>query len=102
MQVIFGKDNAALLREKYTLLELETFEVEGKPLETYCVIPAEVLAFSDLESFEQHVKRHEVFIDAVKSKNYKLCADLYEHLIGTFGGEMDSFYDEIKSRFTPT
>ena len=102
MQVIFGKENAELLREKYTLLELETFEVEGKPLETYCLIPAEKIAFSDITLLEHHTKLHNVFVDAVKAKNYKLCEDLYEHLIGKFDGELDSFYEEIKKRFNAT
>lgn len=102
MQVIFGKENAEQLREKYTVLELETFDVEGKQLETYCVIPAEKIAFSDITQLDQHIKLHCVFVDAVKTKNHKLCEDLYEHLIGKFGGELDSFYEEIKKRFNAT
>lgn len=98
MQVIFGKENADKLRDKYTVLELETFDVEGKQLQTYCVIPAEKIAFSDINMLEHYTKMHDVFVDAVKAKNYKLCEDLYEHLIGKFGGELDSFYDEIKKR----
>lgn len=98
MQVIFDREVADQLRSRYTVLELETFEVEGKQLETFCVIPAEKIALSEVASLEQNTKLHEDFVKAAKEKNYELCGQLYMHLIGKFGGELDSFYDEVVSR----
>jgi hypothetical protein len=43
MEIIFSREVAEGLRERYTVLELETFDVEGKTLETFCVVPAEKL-----------------------------------------------------------
>ena len=39
MQLIFGRDNAEQLKERYTVLELETVEKDGTSLEVFCLIP---------------------------------------------------------------
>lgn len=98
MQIIFGKQNAEKLRSKYTVLELETFDVEGTPLETYCVVSSESIPMHELSMVEKNTQIHDEFVDAIKQKNYKLCGELYVHLIGKFGGELDSFYEEIIKR----
>jgi hypothetical protein len=41
MQLIFGRDNAEKLREKYTVLDLETVEKDGTSLEVFCLIPGD-------------------------------------------------------------
>ena len=38
MQLIFGKDNAEKLRERYVVLDLETVEKDGVSIEVYCLI----------------------------------------------------------------
>ena len=98
MQIIFGKEIAEQLRERYTVLELETFDVEGQLLEAFCVVPAEAIALSDVTNLEHNIKLHQEFAQALKDKNYKLCQDLYSHVIGKFSGELDSYYDEIIKR----
>lgn len=98
MQVIFGKQNADMLKDKYTILELETFDANGTPVETYCLVPSEKIAFSDMSSLEGNIKTHEQFVEAIKRNDYKTCSELYIQLIGKFGGELDSFYDEIVKR----
>jgi len=98
MQVIFSRQAAEQLREKYTVLELETFDVQDTVLETFCVIPADKMNLSDLPHLESHIRLHEDFIVQLKDKNYKFCADAIEHLKGKFGGELDSFYDIILER----
>lgn len=98
MEIIFGKKNAEMLREKYTILELETFDVNGTPLETYCVIPLEKLSMSDLPELPQWIKLHEDFINGYKKKEYAYCLQCIDYLTGQFGGEMNSFYAEIKHR----
>lgn len=98
MQLIFGKDAANQLRDRYTVLELETFDVDGKLLEVFCVVPAEKIALTEITTIEHITKLHNDFVEALKRKEYKLCKDLYIHLIGRFAGELDSFYDEIIKR----
>jgi hypothetical protein len=98
MDIIFSREAANNLRERYTVLELETFEVEGQTLETFCVIPAESI-FTEMQDLSSNIKLHEQLIQAIKDKDTKLCVDLSEVLKGRFGGELDSFYDIIRERF---
>jgi hypothetical protein len=98
MDIIFSKEAADNLRERYTVLELETFEVEGQALETFCVVPAERI-FMEMQDLPTNVELHEQLVQAIKDKDAKLCTDLTEVLKGRFGGELDSFYDIIHERF---
>jgi hypothetical protein len=98
MQLIFGHETAAQLREQHTVLELETVTKDGVTLEVYCVVPADRINLFELSQLEHNVKLHQAFVDAYKEQNYKLCQDLSAHIIGKFGGEVDTFYQEILGR----
>lgn len=99
MQIIFGHENALKLQERYIVLELESLEVHnGQFLDAYCVVPAEKVAFTEVSQIEHSKKLHNDFVSALKRKDYKLCRDLYVHMIGRFGGELDTFYEEILKR----
>lgn len=98
MQIIFGRENADMLREKYTVLDLETIDVEGTPLDIYCVIPADKIPLTDMPQLESWVKLHNDFLNGFQSKQYKYCRDAVSYLKGKFGGEVDTFYDEILRR----
>lgn len=98
MQVIFSRPAAEQLKERYTVLELETFLVEGTVLETFCVVPAEKMNLGDLPNLDSHIKMHGELIEQLKVKNYQFCADAIEHLMGKFGGELDSFYEIVLER----
>lgn len=97
MQIIWDKEVVEQLRNSHTLLELETFEVKGEPVTTYCVVPAEKL-LADLPQLPVYTDLHEGFVKALNENNLKLCEDIYEHLKGHFGGELDSFYEVIIER----
>lgn len=98
MQLIFNRKSAEELGDKYTILELETFDVEGQLLEVFCVIPADKINLTELPQLEHNIKLHNHFVQALKDKDYKVCIDLQEHLMGKFGGEVDTFYEEIIKR----
>ncbi len=98
MQLIFDKEHAAQLREKYTVLDLETITKDGVTLDVFCVIPADKINLGELTQLEHNTKLHNHFVQAFKDGNYNVCKDLHEHLMGKFGGEVDTFYDEIIGR----
>lgn len=98
MQIIFGRENAEALREKYTILDLETVEREGHLIEVFCLIPADKLTLSELPQLENWVKLHNDFLHGYQTKQYDYCRQCIEHLMGKFGGEVDTFYDEILRR----
>lgn len=99
MQIVFGNEVADQLKDRYTILELETFDVEGQQVAAYCVVPAEKINLGEMPMLENNIKLHNEFLSALRSNDQKLCTDLSEHLFGKFGGELDSFYQEILNRF---
>jgi hypothetical protein len=99
MQIVWDKQAVEGLKKKHTVLELESFPVNGEMLSAWCVIPVEKIGIDGLSKLATYVELHEAFVKAYKEKNEKLCEDLAEHLMGKFGGELDTFYEEILSRF---
>jgi hypothetical protein len=97
MQIVWDPTVIEQLRKSHTVLELESFQVDDKLIPTYCVVPAEKL-ISEIAQLDKYVELHNGFVTALKEQNYNLCLDISEHLVGKFGGELDSFYEEIISR----
>jgi len=98
MNIIFGRDNAEKLREKYTVLDLEKLIVEDKELEVFCLIPGDKITIQDLPQLESWTKLHDDFLQAYKDEKYAFCIECIENLKGKFGGEVDTFYDEMRKR----
>jgi hypothetical protein len=101
MDIIFSRQVAEELAEKYVVLELEPHVVEDKILETFCVVPTEKISLIEITMLDHWKKLHQEFVQANKDKNAKLCIDLAEHLKGKFGGDLDEFYEIVCTRFVP-
>jgi hypothetical protein len=97
MQIIWNKEAAQSLQKSHTVLELETFAVGDQTITAYCIIPAERV-FPEITRLDNIKELHQAFIDAFNNKNYQLCQDLAPELIGRFGGELDTFYQEILNK----
>lgn len=100
MEIIFGRENADKLRDRYTILELETIEKDGVKLEVFCLIPGNKIGIPDLPQLENWIKLHNDFLNGYNTQQYDYCRQCIEHLKGKFGGEVDSFYDEILNRIS--
>jgi len=100
MQIIFDQEIAKQLESSHCILELETFDYKGEPRTAYCVVPAEKIPLSDFPTLGNIKELHSTFIKSYNSKDYKLCEDIAEHLIGKFSGELDSFYNEILKKIS--
>ena len=98
MQIIFGRENATKLRERYTVLDLETVEKEGHQLEVFVIIPGDKIGLADLPQLDSWVKLHNDFLNGYHTQQYDYCRQCIEHLMGKFGGEVDTFYEEILKR----
>lgn len=99
MDIIFSRQAAEELSERYTVLELETHQVEDKILETFCVVPGDRIPIEEVVKLDHWKKLHNEFVQANKDKNAKLCHDLLPYLKGKWGGELDEFYDIVCGRF---
>ena len=62
------------------------------------MIPAEKIALPDLPQLEQWIKLHNDFLNGYHTQQWNYCRQCIEHLTGKFGGELDTFYEEILKR----
>jgi hypothetical protein len=98
MNVIFNRQVAEQLREKYLVLELETFKAGDQDLETFCVVAGDSIPAAEMPTLKHYEQLHIDLIGALKRDHYQLCLEIIPHLRGKFGGELDSFYDIIYER----
>jgi hypothetical protein len=99
MQIILGKEIADEVRTRHMVLELETFDVPEKGLTTaYCVLQSEKLVISELPDMERLLALHQAVVDAWNRGDYSTVSHGIEHIRGKFGGELDTFYDELEKR----
>jgi hypothetical protein len=103
VDIIFGRENAEKLREKYTVLDLEKLTVKNDngqtvEMEVFCLISADKISIGDLPQLEQWTQLHNDFLNGYHTQQYNYCRQCIEHLMGKFGGEVDSFYTIILER----
>lgn len=99
MYIITGVDNATDLRQKYTVLELETFDQgPDSPITAFCVLPPEAISLTEMPDLERLCRLHQALIDAWNDKNYATVMEILPHVETKFGGELDSFYKVIATR----
>jgi hypothetical protein len=101
MQIVWNTEIVEKMRSTHTVLELETFDVEGKSLTAYCVVPPEkvILDIADLENL---TALHNSFLKAYAGRDTITCESIAGQLQGRLGGELDTFYEEIINRLKTT
>ena len=98
MNIIWEKPTDEMF-DKYLILDLEPNVIDGNLLDTWCVVEATKIPLAEIVMLDHWKKLHGDFVQANKDGDAKLCNDLAEHLTGKFGGELDTFYEEICKRF---
>jgi hypothetical protein len=101
MQLVFDKTVADQLSEKYTVVELETLALAEGTITAWCVLPAEKI-FSELDVLPMNLKTHQDLLAALGANQPDIVLDLCASLMGKFGGELDSFYEELTKRIHDT
>lgn len=97
---MIGKDKAEKLKDQYVILPLDQVSVDGVEDRAYCVITNDQLPLDHVVNLQEHIKLHNDFIQQMDADNYSYCIDAIPNLKGLFGGELDSFYDEVLNRIT--
>lgn len=97
MQIIFG-DNVNLLKDRFTVLELDTFcKVEAaEPITAWCVVTE--LPLQEINILEHLVKLHQDLVSEWKKQNWNFCLQALNQLKGRWNGELDSFYQNLEER----
>lgn len=98
MNIIFGRENAVALADKYTVLELDTIKItpDGPTLTAFCAV--ENIPLMDMPKVESMKALHENLLINYRKKDWNYCTQALEHLVGFWGHDLDTFYDSISSR----
>ena len=98
MYIIFGDEQAQEVSKKYTVLELDTvcFAPSGTTATAYAVV--ENVPIPDLPKLSFQTELHSNLMENYRKRDWNFCEQAIENLVGCFGGELDSFYTELKSR----
>lgn len=100
MLVVFGKENADKLKDRMTILELDTFMQDGlpEPVTAYAVIQFEDIPLDEIPQIENMANLHNTMWVEYRARRFSFCEQAMEHLRGKWKGSLDSFYDEFGSR----
>jgi len=100
MNIIFGKEQRDLMSDKYTVLELDTFQIGNtpEPITAYCAV--ENISMDQLAEIPELKIKHADMIKSYQDRQWKECQQLLSQLVGQWNGELDSFYQELDSRLT--
>lgn len=98
MHIIFGKEHADQLEQKYTVLELDTFQLgeNGPTITAYCTV--ENVPFQELSNLEQQKIQHQHLLINYRGRVWNDCLEAVDSLTGKWGGELDSFYQDLAQR----
>ncbi len=99
MYIVFG-DLARQIPNSYTLLELDTFKILPDKIlvPTWCVV--EKIGLEDFPTLEHKIKMHNDLMQQYRQRNWDFCLRAIEVLMGSWNGEVDSFYIEISRRIS--
>lgn len=82
---------------KYTALELDTFCMPNGSRHTACCI-IENIPIDELPQTENLKQLHGKLIANYGQRRWDFCEQAIEQLMGRWGGEVDSFYVDLKNR----
>lgn len=98
MHILFESSITDEIKSKYILLPLDTFHFKTTNVTevAYCLI--ENNPIMEMMYVDQWRSLHNNMVENFHKKNWKYCEDAIEHLKGRWGGELDSFYDDVLAR----
>ena len=98
MNIIFGTESVGLLEERYIVIELDTFVLRptDEVVTAYCLV--ESVPITEMPAIESLKEQHSNLMSEYRTRNWRFCEDAIAHLTGKWGGELDSFYNELYQR----
>lgn len=98
MNIIFGESQASALRDKFTVLELDTIRILPNDITDKAYAVIENIPLEDLPKLSFQKDLHYNLMKNYRDRDWNFCTQAIENLIGCFGGELDSFYAELQVR----
>lgn len=98
MHIIFDSPQVDMLKQRHVVLELDTFLLPNSdtPVKSWCVV--ENIPLTEINTIEYYCNLHSSLIEHFQKKNWNICKDAIDLLIGRWDGELDSFYRHLKER----
>jgi len=100
MNIIFGTEMAKQAQERYTVLELDTFNLvpANETVTAYCVV--ENIPIEEMPAVVSLKDLHSNLMAEYRKKNWQFCEDAIAHLTGKWHNELNSFYTELYQRIS--
>jgi hypothetical protein len=100
MNIIFETDVTPEIKEKYTLLELDTFRrtSDGQVKKSFCVLTNEDITLQEIPLIQKQKELHDNLIKNYKKQDWNYCQEAIANLKGKWQGEVDTFYAVIINR----
>jgi len=100
MYIVYETNNVIdSLRCKYLVLELDTVEFsDDKTVKTFAVVDSEHVSLNEMSELNTLTELHENLIKNYRLQNWNYCGQAIEHLLGSFKGELDTFYEALSVR----
>jgi adenylate cyclase len=100
MYIIFGHEQATQLATKYTVLELDTIQMQSSDSTQTAYAILESTSIGDLFRLEEIKKHHAELMESYRGQKWEDCQRYIALLTGAFNGELDSFYQSLETRIT--
>ena len=98
MYIIFGHEQATQLAIKYTVLELDTIQMQSSDSTQTAYAILESTSIGDLYRLEEIKKHHADLMESYRGQKWEDCQRYIALLTGAFKGELDSFYQSLETR----
>tara|TARA_B100000780_G_C21082719_1_gene436095 strand:- start:776 stop:1135 length:360 start_codon:yes stop_codon:yes gene_type:complete len=98
MQIILGKEHAESIREKYIVLELDTFKMQDEYVPSYCILDAGAIPLSEMQELPLWQENHQKLIENYRKQNWDFCEQMIDHISPKWGGSVASFYITLYGR----
>jgi hypothetical protein len=98
MNILFEESITDTVKEKYILLELDTFYFTDTDKSSVAFCLVENIPIQEMLNIDQFLDLHKNLLKNYRLKNWKFCEDALEHLIGKWNNELDTFYESLTER----
>jgi hypothetical protein len=98
MNIILDTQITPEIREKYLLLELDTFRTspESPTVTAWCLVdPSDP---DDMTTMDQFKDLHDNLMPSFRKRHWEYVNQAIDHLHGRWDGQLDSFYDDLLAR----
>jgi len=98
MNVILSPQITEEIRQRYILLELDSFRLalNSEPVAAHALV--EQLSMNELLVMQQYLDLHSNIMHNYRTQNWNYVEQAIDHLKGKWNRELDSFYDDLLSR----